>query len=512
MYLDKSSKSSIKSPKNKKNKKKKNKFVKSTTSTPAASETTIDQDPFTAALEICDKDTATLHKLPTDAKQQAFYALLVKGEMLLKEENPKKKKSELIDKAIEYFLKAVTLVPNPTQVIMAYEKTLPAEIFKRIIYELEAENKKKIKSYFLNLAPESGLIHFEEVEGLKFVTPVGSENASHKQWSAIATSYISEGTVLMSEESDIALCTLKDSQSLCDFCFKEVEESDKLLFISDLKYCSKFCLEKAHATYGKYFENLTGTSAYSYQQLVNVVTETKCYAPLLMLRYVATLLEDERSKQQSLDVAFDSQEIEKYHLFSHYDCLRPAYRAPRDSDCAEAMLIRKILQPQNNDIGEFLTDEIYMAMKSTVMFNAIGINLSKSCDSKKNVEIENLESVESVDVNKEIKITKISAATSPTGFKSIEPVRVASSTNQSNFFGLYHTYAHVSHSCDPNCQLVPDVNIPRRLKLVAKRGIKASEKITISYLQDECENNKNNNAREVLNLDFYINCDCINCA
>lgn len=416
-----------------------------------------------------------MNKLPAEIKQQVFYVLLIRGETLTKEN----KSPESIDKAVEYFVKAVSLVSHPGEVLMSYEQTLPADIFKRIIAELQKQNIDKIKAYFAFLAPETGLIRFEEKEGPKTTSPTG--NSSAKQWFAVATTEVPKGTVLMSEEPDISMCTLKDSQECCDYCFKSLTDCEKE-HLSDLSYCSKFCLTQARETYGKYLEKLEGTAAYAYQQLVKVVNETKCYAPLLMLRYIAALLENELTRQKASE---SGEELDKLHLFAHYDYLRPAYRHPRDSDKAEAVLIRTILEPSHKDIGQFLSDEIYVAMKSTVMFNSIGINneIEFSEESEISVNEEN-------DSDKPI-------------IKAVEPIRVAGTTSKSNFFGPYHSFAHLSHSCDPNCQLISDPEFPRRLKLVAKREIKSDEKLSISFVEsnEKC-------CKDVIERDFYINCEC----
>jgi mitochondrial import receptor subunit TOM20 len=445
-------------------------------------------DPFTDALEICEKDAETLVRLPAEMKQQVFYVLLIRGETLMKEN----KNPESIDKAVEYFVKAVSLVSSPAEVIMSYEQTLPADIFKRIILALQGDNNRKTREYFAHIAPETGLIRYDECDGPKVSDGASTPNPTVKQWCAVATKSIPKGTVLMSEEADVALlCAQED---YCDFCFKSLEgndQQDQDLYLSDLKYCSKFCLDQARSSYGKHLENLTGTPAYAYQQLVNVVKETKCYAPLLLLRYISALLEDELRKQDNQET--ESSSSSKYRLFSHYDYLRPAYRAPRDSDRAESVLIRTILQPSNADIAEFLTDEIYVAMKSTVMFNSIGMADAAACKTE-------LEYVDEAEITQDFTKTASSEIKTSPILKPVEPVRNSGSSSKSKFFGLYHSFSHVLHSFESNCEFVSDENIPRRIKLVAKRDIEADEKLSINYGGSDA-------SKEIIERDFYIKCD-----
>lgn len=500
---------------------------------------TAEIDPLKATFELCELSAAELAKLPAEVKQQVFYGLLVKGEMLMKEQKN--------DEAMEYFLKALNIVPNPAEVIKAYEQTLPADMYSQIIKSLQAENRAKTEAYFQLLAPESGLIKFEEVEGPKVAL---TGKSSGKLWTAVAAEDIEEEAILMSEEADIALSMQPE---VCDYCFKSFQEEDAKLALDDLSFCSAVCRDRAVNSYAGNLRGLTGTAAYAYQQLLNVVQETKSFAPVLMLRYVAALLEDELRKQKSDS---DSPAI---GLFSHYDYLRPAYRAPRDADKAEAMLIRTILAEKNADVGEFLTDEIYVAMKSTVMFNSVGfitlkpedLIVQKTEESQESIEANDLqdlnteaqdlqesnmtedaeqESTKSGETTQEsnetensknsdtnevevamngISISKSEEEKTPLPTKrALEPIRYAGSTTRAQFFGLYHTLAHVAHSCEPNCRLISDPQVPRRLKLVSDRSIKNGEKLTISFLPADFVGDR----KSTISSDFYIICECSKCS
>lgn len=468
-------------------------------------------DPLKATFELCELPAAELSKLPAEVKQQVFYGLLVKGEMLMKEQNN--------DEATEHFLKALNIVPNPAEVINAYEQTLPADMYSQIIKSLQAENRAKTAAYFQLLAPESGLVKFEEVEGPKVAL---TGKSSGKLWTAVAAEDVEEESMLMSEEADIALSMQPE---VCDYCFKGFNEGDEKIGLDDLAFCSVVCRDRAVSSYTGNLQGLSGTAAYAYQQLLNVVQETKTFAPILMLRYVAALLEDELRKQKSDS---DSPSI---GLFSHYDYLRPAYRAPRDSDKAEAMLIRTILAEKNADVGEFLTDEIYVAMKSTVMFNSVGFIAAEAQESTEETtedpsalteELPHLESTEEMpERNHEAETAELEVAMNgisinkreeektflPTK-RALEPIRYAGSTTHAHFFGLYHTFAHVAHSCEPNCRLISDPQVPRRLKLVSNRAIKKEEKLTISFLPADFVGDR----KSTISSDFYIICECSKCA
>lgn len=428
--------------------------------------------PIKAAFEICELSASELAKLPAEAKQQAFYTLLVKGEMMLKENNA--------DDSLTYFMKAINIVPNPSEVLKAYEQTLPAEIYSKIIANLKEENLAKTREYFGKLAPESGLVRFVEAEGPKLAL---TGTSSGTVWSASATQDIEEESILMSEEADIAL-SLKTG-SVCDYCFKPINQEEVNCKLADLSFCCSVCLKNAEDSYAGALKDLSGTPAYAYQQLVNIVQETKSFAPILMLRYVAALLEDELRKQKA-DAG--DEEVQVSGLFAHYDFLRPAYRAPRDSDKAEAMLIRTILSVKNADVAEFLTDEIYCAMKATVMYNSIGF-----VEHNLNGEV----AVNNIEISNEDAPKK----------RALEPIRYAGTTSRASFFGLYPTLSHVSHSCDPNCRLIADAQIPRRLKLVSNRAIKADESLTISYLPFDFDGDR----KATIATDFHIICECCKC-
>ncbi len=435
-------------------------------------------DPIKAAFDICELSTSELAKLPVDAKQQAFYTLLVKGEMLLKEEKAQD--------SLTYFMKAINIVPNPSEVLKAYEQTLPAEIYSQIISALKDENRTKTREYFEKLAPASGAVKFVEREGPKLALTGAS---SGMIWTAAAAQDVEDETILMSEEADIALCRLQ-SEPVCDYCFKSLDEEVNCK-LADLSFCCSVCMKSAEDSYASSLSNLSGTPAYAYQQLIKIVHETKSFAPVLMLRYVAALLEDELRKQR-----FDAgdEAVQVSGLFAHYDFLRPAYRAPRDADKAEAMLIRTILSEKNTDVAEFLTDEIYCAMKATVMYNSIGFLGDESVieESKQDVAVNEIETNNQDDSPKKW---------------ALEPIRYSGTTTRASFFGLFHTLAHVAHSCEPNCRFVSDAQIPRRLKLISNRPIKADEPLTISYLPLDFDGDRT----AAIATDFHIICECAKC-
>jgi hypothetical protein len=484
---------------------------KAETGDKAAGSASQDVDPMTKSLQVCELSANELSKLPVDQKQQAFYALLVKGELMLK---AKGEDSET--RAIGYFLKAVLIVPNPSEVVMAYEQTLPASVFQKVMDALKAESENKTSAYFAAIVPESGLMRFEERDG-PLLAASGKSVGRH--WIPVATKDIPVGACIMSEDADVALALPPASASVCDFCFQTIEEEQ--VYVADLRYCSKHCSQQAGSFYARYLERLEGTAAYAYQQLVKVVQETRCYAPLLVLRYVGMLLTDELSRQQAKD-------LERPGLFTHYDHLRPAYRAAKDADRAEAVLIRTILEPSNADVGEFLTDEIYVAIKSTLMFNCIGFRLQQTDDEIPLTELRertasrddgetlaaaskttsdasekaaDASSEKATDTSSE----KITGTPSEKGLR--EAVRFAGLSNQSSAIGLYHTLSHVSHSCQPNCTLQSDAQYPRRLKLVACQNVQAGDSLTISYVPDAPKDER----IEVIRRDFHIICQCPAC-
>lgn len=450
-------------------------------------------DPLQAALDICELSVAELTKLPVETKQQAFYALLVKGEMMLKEGKT--------EESLTYFMKAINIVPNPSEVLKAYEQTLPTEVYGKIISALKEENRAKTREYFQHLAPENGTVKFVEGDGPKLAL---TGSASGNIWTAVAAADVEEETILMSEEADIAV-SIKSEGGVCDYCFKALDE-EPVFHLADMNFCCSVCMKNAEETYAASLKTLTGTPAYAYQQLIKVVQETKTFAPILMLRYVAALLEDELRKQK---VEAGSEDVQVSGLFAHYDFLRPAYRAPRDSDKAEAMLIRTILSATNTDVAEFLTDEIYCAMKATVMYNSIGFIDSQQAKPDEDAQLEESRE-QSQEQEQEQDVAVKAIETNPEDApkkRALEPIRYAGTTTRASFFGLYHSLAHVSHSCEPNCRLISDAQIPRRLKLVANRPIKANEPLTISYLPADFEGDR----AATIASDFHIICECCKC-
>jgi hypothetical protein len=76
--------------------------------------------------------------------------------------------------------------------------------------------------------------------------------------------------------------------------------------------------------------------------------------------------------------------------------------------------------------------------------------------------------------------------------------------------GLFSTQSKINHSCNPNAEIrFPESNAI--LQVVALRGIKANEEISISYL-DECQLSRSRHSRQkYLQENYLFECECEKC-
>ena len=369
---------------------------------------------------LIDLELEDIVKLPADQKEQVFYALLVEGENLV---NQKKE-----DKAVDYFFKALSMIPSPSDVLVAFEKSLPKHIFNKIVTKLQEAGKTRQKEYFTQLATQNDNIDFALKAEVNEATGITAEH-----WAMKAKRDIPQGTEILCESPDVAVPTLSGRE-------QDVITSD---IFGSSDSAPSFPGLDLPAEFKKFLADLQDSDAHS--KLLEHCKKHSVSVPLLMLRYVALLLMVELQQH-------DAPSADITGFFSHYDHLRPAMRQPTEEDVQEAVLLRAIFSRKNENIGDFLTNEIYAAMKYTMAFNCFGLPSS--------------------------------AASNKQSPKNGEYVRVGGYTANCKSIGVYHTAAHIDHANEFNSQIVPS-ETNQDIKVVAVKDIKKGDYITTSYIADE---------------------------
>lgn len=336
-------------------------------------------------LKLCDLDATDLLMLSPEQRQKVFYALLMKGEILMQQQGD----PIAIEKAIKYFSKAVGLVPNPGEVLGALEQALPPEIYRRLLATIQSNMLERMKRYFEGLSND---------HPIQFVP--GGRNG--REWIPVAREDIFEGSVVFTEKP-------------------------ALLFIPSNSFP---------------------------ESLTKHCDSTGSNMALFMYSYVSMLLKEEMLGNGAAQMG----------PFAHFDHLPQAVRIPTVDDITEAALIRESLGDQNEPtktgLAEFLTNDIYAAMKVTLQRVLL--------DLEKQDEV----------------VYHLGGA-------------------KSSKFGLFHLAAHFPHTCaHANVALhLKDVDT---IAAVACSNIKKGEALLVSYLKEP--SNEFNHSR--LLKEFGILCNC----
>ena len=105
-------------------------------------------------MEQCELSATELLRLTGEERQRVFYALLSKGEFMLNQGT-----TVSIPKALDYFTKAVSIVPNPGEVVAAFEKMLPPPLFNALLDKIQRKSKPRPVITLIPLLPRVGKLH-----------------------------------------------------------------------------------------------------------------------------------------------------------------------------------------------------------------------------------------------------------------------------------------------------------------------------------------------------------------
>ena len=309
---------------------------------------------------------------------------------------------------------------------------------------------------------------------------------------------IPPATTIWEEWSDVTcLAGSLPSEDYCDNCLLSLSSVANIVGCKNCpsnedfkrqptRFCSQDCLKQGLDAFHGFYCKANSTVHGLIDQLRAECRETGQTMPLLVLRYLTILLKEELAGRGTASGVGP---------FTHYDHLRPQYRtAPNESDRAEADLLRRIICTINENVADFLTDEIYVTMRGTLAANVIGTH----------------------------PISKL-----PSQLTAMQTRQTSCSVS---LYSLFHAAAHLQHSCDPNVALVPSTVpsayspgsgsgnsskpvVERKtmsLKVTAVRGIAPGEILTMSYLPFE---DKTTRAERRLHLKrvFSFECKCARC-
>lgn len=394
---------------------------------------------------------------PTDvaAKEKYFMEQVAKGESLFAVGE-----SGYHDAAL-CFYKALKVYPNPVELIMIYQKTIPEAVFTLVYEMMSIEVKKKQAEYFENFPPKEMNVKVQEVNQI-------STSDDLVRRALISTKDFEPGDVIFVEHPIAsALDPSLEGNEFCSYCLKElngakfVDESDLFGAI----YCSESCKDKAMTEYETLlFTTRDDSSSSKEARLKDSVKSGKVKYPLMIARFLAKMVHEETQK-----VATGIEE--EYSTWDHIERLRFLSVNPSDKESKEIKLMRDLFETKVPGMEEFISEERYLMLKGKLLYNAYGIHTDHNIK-------ENLE----------------------------ETVR----SSQPNVIGagFYRVASYLAHSCSPNTEVrFPDNN--NVLSIVATKPIKAGEELRISYIRVGDRNCSNR--RSELETKWRFNCTCTKC-
>ena len=283
-----------------------------------------------ASIEQCELPVSEILKLDTETKQRIFYTLLTRGEYKMHQSN--------YEQAVNDFSKAVTIVPNPGEVVAALEKMLPPPMFNALLDKIQKELVVRVGEYFEGITPEGGRVKFSEVEE----DIEGVENTKGKNWYPYAMKDVQVGEVLWEETADIVSPLISSLEGHCEFCMRNLDQMERVAChaCQEQLYCSKQCREKSALVYHPFFCKPDAVVSEAVEELKQFGVENGSSMGLLMMRYIAMLLGEELCGNGTANNG----------PFAHYDHLKPTFNAPSDIDRKEAKILRRIFSASNEQV------------------------------------------------------------------------------------------------------------------------------------------------------------------
>ncbi|KAI9137964.1 MAS20 protein import receptor-domain-containing protein [Paraphysoderma sedebokerense] len=369
-----------------------------------------------------------------EEKEKYFMEQLAKGETI------SKGGPATYEAAAACFYKALKVYPNPVDLIMLYQKTIPEPIFNLVMGMMTAEVKKKQEKYYEQFPPSEYNVKIKEV-----VNGVAPDGQTVVKRAVVAEKDFEVGEVIYAEEPIVAALEPQLEGEFCTFSLQQITpEVDEWSVTSDntkLKYSSQPNRELAETKYESLLYPTPDSDTLQIHQLCND-HETKI--PIMVARFLALMvIEDQQRGEQG--------NTEEYSIWDHIERLKYLELESTEKEKKEADMLRKVLGSKVPGLDEFLTDERYLLLKGKFLYNQYAISTAVESSS--------------LDIKQSAETTRFSTPT-PTGA------------------GLYPVSSYLGHSSEPSAE----VDFPEgtsKMSIKAKTPIKKGDVVTVSYVNPE---------------------------
>ncbi|KIJ20440.1 hypothetical protein PAXINDRAFT_166493 [Paxillus involutus ATCC 200175] len=411
------------------------------------------------------------------------------------------------------FFRALRVYPSPVELIVIYEKTVPAPVFALVMQLTNLDVKDRVEGYY-NFFPPKAMNVAVKVIDVPQSTAEQPSGATMRKKVLVCTKDFQPGDLIYKEAAVVtALDTdLQGKGTHCSYCLRGIEkgmaiwpESDRFSSV----YCSKDCQIKAKtSSQGLLFtlesalpqDMATGLSGSSDEArnraqaaFAEYLTKTGRAAPELVARFIARQVAVETAKMMPQllttpgasgnPVATDGGE---YTLYDHLERLRYLeVTAPAE----ETDLLKAVLRMALPGLEQFVTEERHASYLGGMAYNAFGVCYGGGRDDKP----------------------------SPTARpEDVEKTRTPYGTQRQVGAGFYVVSSYLAHSCEPSAR--PSFsNGTSELHLIANRALKAGDELTVAYVdvtQHDGESAQDCRKRRRVELvrGWRFACTCSRCA
>jgi len=417
--------------------------------------------------------------IPTEmeAKESFFMQQLQKGEMLSYQGEPYYEVSALC------YYRAFKVYPNPTELIVLFQRSTPEPVYKKIIEMISADVKKKQEEYF-NLYPGKDM----------------NVKIDKKDYDIVVTKDIAAGEIIYKEKPMMATLDPRvENTNYCSHCLKRFEGEGVRGKDKNVIFCSKECSEESWNKYNKYLyqptldditealksgdkieitnadpvgneapativaegkpeettteekkdekpeeakeeEDGKKTELEDVDKFWKLLKETKRTCPIMIARFVAKMIDRELNGKPQNEEYSDWDHLERFKFLDELES--------SEDDEKELALIQSIIGKHSNEI---LPKEYYNMLKGRFLYNIYAIPAPKE------------ETSLTLEKSDEIK-----------RYVAGEPIIGA---------GLYHISSFIHNSFQPNVE-VKFLDNNNELSLVALKDLKEGDILTVKYIDD----------------------------
>ncbi|KAG8761436.1 hypothetical protein FRC14_003849 [Serendipita sp. 396] len=408
------------------------------------------------------------------------------------------------------FFRAMRVYPEPMQLVLILEKTLPEDMFRIVMDLMSRDIKHKGDVYYDFFPPKAMNVKVK-------LAPVGSKGGDHiplQRTILVATKDFRAGETIFTEKPIVACldADLIGSSEYCAYCLRVITSKGSCIkppldpFQSN--YCSTGCQRSAEeqyqdllfgavppATPANPFPNRTKAIVEerraAQESFVNLIKHGGKTSPLLILRFIGQLVADEHRRLLSSELKNDLPDVDPeskltYSAHDHVERLRSIETQAGIQEDEEISQCRNLLKLAVDGLEAFLDDTKYMLLKGKLAYNCYGVTYGLGRTDK------------------------------PYSEGAFERTRASHGPIHQIGSAFFRVASYINHSCLPSARA--EFEGTSEIHIVAINDIKAGDEITVSYV-DTKRRSKDKNAtdarkhrRQELARGWGFACDCVKCA